>query len=116
MLTHRNAWIVFFAAALLAAGAQAQPAAGTVKGVLTDNSGGVIPAAVVTLFGGGAQKATQTQADGSYVFGGLAPGQYTVCFAYPGLSVVERVVTLSAGATAQVPLSCRWRRKRRRFK
>ena len=42
--------------AIFSTGASAQPAAGTVKGVLTDDSGAVIPAASVTLSGNGASR------------------------------------------------------------
>ncbi len=81
----------------------AQPTSGTVHGVVTDNSGAVVPAATVTLTGNGAEKSAQTQADGSYVFSGLAPGQYTVRMTYPGFTPFEKAVAVSAGVV-QVPI------------
>jgi hypothetical protein len=80
----------------------AQQPAGTIKGVLTDDSGAVIPAATVALAGSGGRKAAQTQADGTYSFASLAPGQYTVAVAYPGFAPFTRTVTVAAGGTVQV--------------
>ena len=81
----------------------AQTTGGSIRGVLTDDSGGVIPAAVVTLAGPGGQKTTQSQGDGTYAFNGLAPGQYTVRATVPGFSPFEQAVTLSSGTT-QLPI------------
>ncbi len=81
-----------------------QPGTAVVKGTLTDESGGVIPAANVTLTGGGATKTAQSQADGSYTFNGVAPGQYTVTVRFPGFAPFSRAVTVESGGTAQVPI------------
>jgi Carboxypeptidase regulatory-like domain len=88
----------------LASGALAQQTTGTLRGVLTDDSGAVIPAAKVTIEGSGVSKAAQTQADGSYTFPGLAPGQYTVSVNFPGFSSFSKAVAVSAGGTVQVPI------------
>ena len=90
--------------ALLVTGALAQPTTGTVKGTLTDDSGGVIPAATVSLAGNGVTKTVQTQADGTYSFAGLKPGDYTVTLSFPGFQPFRKLVTVSAGAAAQVPI------------
>ncbi|HLH18890.1 MAG TPA: TonB-dependent receptor [Bryobacteraceae bacterium] len=96
---------LIFAAALAVSAAFAQAGTGTIKGVLTDNSGAVIPAAVITVNGpGGFSKGVQTQADGSYSMVGLAPGQYTIHVAFPGFGVVDKPVTVNAGATVQMPI------------
>jgi hypothetical protein len=79
---------------------------GSLRGVLTDDSGAVIPAAVVTLTGNGPQKSTQTQADGSYVFPNLAPGDYTVRATVPGFSVFEQKVKVGS-AIVQLPIQMR---------
>ncbi len=89
---------------LIAAAAMAQPRTGTLRGVLTDDSGAVIPAASVTVNGNGAARTAQTQADGSYTVSGLAPGQYTVHVAYPGFAPVDRSVNVGAGGNVQVPI------------
>ena len=89
---------------LLALATFAQQVGGTLKGTLTDDSGAVIPAAAVALSGNGIQRVAQTQADGTYTFPGLAPGQYTVSVAFSGFAPVSRTVTVTAGGAAQVPI------------
>src|ERR1700757_3202441 len=89
---------------ILALSLPAQQATGTVKGVLTDDSGAVIPAASVSLAANGASKTAQSQADGSYTFTGIAPGQYTVSIAFPGFAPFSKLVTVTAGGTVQVPI------------
>ena len=85
------------AAALVVASAVAQPGTGTLRGTMTDDSGGVIPAANVTLTGKGVNRTAQTQVDGSYVFQGLAPGQYNVVVSFPGFAPVNKPVNVTAG-------------------
>lgn len=97
---------LFIILVLAAVSAFAQATGGSIRGVLTDDSGAVIPAATITLNGGGAQKATQSQGDGSYVFNGLAPGQYTVRATVPGFSVFEQPVKVTAGAVT-LPIQMR---------
>ncbi|MBV9742642.1 MAG: TonB-dependent receptor, partial [Acidobacteriia bacterium] len=63
----------------------------------------VVPAATVSLTGNGVERSAQTQADGSYVFQGVAPGQYTVGMSYPGFANFEKAVAVSTGI-AQVPI------------
>ena len=83
----------------------ARQAGGTVKGVLTDDSGGVIPAANITLTGkSGPPKTAQTQADGSYTFTGVAPGDYTVGIAFSGFQPFSKPITVAGNATVQVPI------------
>src|SRR5512146_2774700 len=97
---------LFLIALLAAVSAFAQSTGGAIRGVLTDDSGAVIPAAVVTLTGNGVQKTTQSQGDGSYAFNGLAPGQYTVRATVPGFAVFEQPVKLSTGAVT-LPIQMR---------
>jgi hypothetical protein len=94
------------AAALFVSPAMAQPGAstGTIRGTMTDNSGAVIPAASVTLTGRGVTKSAQTQADGSYVFMGLAPGQYTVKAVLPGFAPVNKPVNITGGGNFVLPI------------
>jgi len=75
-----------------------------VKGTLEDESGAVIPAINVTLTGNGATKTAQSQADGSYSFTGLAPGQYAATVNLPGFQPFNGKVTVAAGATATLPI------------
>ncbi len=104
MLTLRRIVFGILAVALISTSALAQPTAGTVKGTLTDDSGGVIPAASVSLAGHGAAKTAQTQADGTYTFTGVAPGDYTVTISFPGFQPFTKPVTVTAGGTVQVPI------------
>jgi len=97
---------LFIVLALAAVSAFAQATGGSIRGVLTDDSGAVIPAAVVTLTGNGAPKTTQSQGDGSYAFNGLAPGKYTVRATVPGFGVFEQAVNLTTGV-ATVPIQMR---------
>ncbi len=94
----------FLLAALLTAAAFGQSGTGTVKGTLADESGAIIPAATVTITGSSGARTAQTQADGTYSFSNLAPGQYTVSLSYPGFAPFSHAVTVDAGATVQVPI------------
>ena len=105
MFNLRRLCFFLLAAVLMVSGAPAQQTTGTIKGVLTDDSGAVIPAASVALTGAnGLQKTAQTQADGSYTFVGLAPGQYTVKAAFPGFGPFEKAVSVTAGSSIQLPI------------
>ena len=48
---------------------------GSIRGVMTDDSGAIIPAAKVAISGNGVNRTVQTQSDGSYTVVGLPPGQ-----------------------------------------
>ena len=98
MLKLRPLTIFLLPAVLFLSSAIAQTGTGTLRGVMTDDSGGVIPAANVTLIGKGVTKTAQTQVDGSYVFQGLAPGQYTVKVAFPGFAPVSKPVNVTPGS------------------
>ena len=103
MVNLRRILFLLLAVALVVSSVPAQQTTGTVKGVMTDDSGAVIPAAVVSLVGPSGEKTAQTQADGSYTFMGVAPGQYTVKVGFPGFSPFEKPVTVGA-TTIQVPI------------
>ena len=81
----------------------AQSGTGTIRGVMTDDSGAIIPAANVSLTGPGGAKTAQTQADGSYIFQGLPAGQYNVKVAFPGFAPVNKTVNVTTG-TVDVPI------------
>jgi len=80
---------LLLAAALTVFSAPAQQTTGTLRGVLTDDSGAIIPGATATIIGSGVQKSVRTQNDGSYTFAGLLSGQYTVRVTFPGFSPFE---------------------------
>src|SRR5205085_2703031 len=79
---------------LAALWAQAQ-STGNIRGVMTDDSGAVIPAATVTVAGTGALRTVQTQADGSYTVSGLTPGAYHVRVNFPGFAPFDKPVTMA---------------------
>jgi hypothetical protein len=105
MANLRRICFLLLVAALTFSAALAQQTTGTVKGTLLDDSGASVPAANVTLTGPGAAKTVktaQTQADGTYTFSGLVPGQYTMGVVYPGFATISKPVTVVAGQTATV--------------
>jgi hypothetical protein len=98
---------LLLAAALTIVAALAQQTTGIVKGTLLDDSGASVPAANVTLTGPGTAKTVktaQTQADGTYTFSGLVPGNYVMGVAYPGFATIAKPVTVTAGQTLTVPV------------
>jgi len=97
--------LLFLLVALLGAiNLPAEPATGALRGVLSDDSGAVIPAANLTVAGAGVSKTIQTQADGTFSVMGLAPGQYTVSVTYPGFAPFSKAVTVGAGAPVQMSI------------
>jgi Carboxypeptidase regulatory-like domain len=96
--------ILFCLTLLFALSLAAQQTGGTIKGVLTDDSGAVIPAANVALSGNNAHKVAQTQADGTYSFPGLTPGQYTVSVSFTGFAPFSRTVSLAGAGAVQVAI------------
>jgi hypothetical protein len=104
MFNLRTIGFLLLAAALTVFSAPAQQTTGTLRGVLTDDSGAIIPGATVSLTGTGVQKSVPTQNDGSYSFPGLLTGQYTVQVTFSGFAPFERVVAISAGSTLQLPI------------
>ncbi|HYP52142.1 MAG TPA: carboxypeptidase-like regulatory domain-containing protein [Pyrinomonadaceae bacterium] len=71
--------------ALCAGAALARQAAGSVRGRVADERGGVIVGAEVTLAGaGGVERKVLTDAEGVYVFHGLTPGRYALKVSAPG--------------------------------
>src|SRR5579864_2442361 len=74
----------------------------TLRGQVTDESGAIIPGATVTVTGpSGLVKTLTTGSDGSYSFGGLAPGKYKVLASAPDLAMAQPVpVALSGGEQA----------------
>jgi len=96
--------VIFLALTLSLAGVLAQTSTGAIHGVMTDDSGAIVPAAPVTLAGKGAPRTAQTQADGTYTFTGVAPGDYTVNVTFPGFAPVKQPVAVRAGSTLDVPI------------
>jgi len=92
-MSHRSSTKLGFLAHLLALLVLSVPlraqTAG-VRGVVTDQSGAIVPKASVTLKGpGGLEKAAVTADNGSYAFTGLGAGNYTVEAAAPDLTLPQ---------------------------
>src|SRR5262249_20206215 len=71
----------------------------TLRGQVTDQSGGVVPGASVSLTGpGGLSKTSQTAGDGSYTFPDVPSGNYTVRASAPGLALRQAArISLNSG-------------------
>lgn len=84
--------------------AQGQQSSGTLRGQVSDEFGGLIVGATVTVADqSGVEKTTTTDAAGNYAFPSLPPGRYTVRATAPGFSIFENTdVEVSAGRT--IPL------------
>ena len=82
---------------LLASHLSAQTA--TLRGVVTDESGALVPAAKVLLTGPGSQtKSATSDGSGTYSFTGLTPGNYTVQASAPQLAQAQPgKIALKAG-------------------
>jgi hypothetical protein len=105
MIKLRTTAVLLLMSVLAALAAFSQTAAtGGLRGIMTDDSGAVIPAAKVTLTGNGVNKTAQTQADGSYTFVGLPPGQYRVRVSFPGFANFDKTVAVTGGGTATLPI------------
>src|ERR1035437_2145739 len=71
----------------------------TLRGRVTDESGAVVPGADVTITGPGSlSRATVSAADGSYAFGDLPAGSYTVHASAPGLVLRQPAKISTQGA------------------
>jgi len=114
MVHVHRVFLFSLAVGLLAVAAFGQAGTGSVKGTLEDESGAVVPAITVTLTGNGATRTAQSQADGSYSFTGLAPGQYTAKVNLPGFQPYTGTVHVTAGAAATCRYNSpyRWRPSR----
>ncbi len=97
--------IFFF---LLCASAFAQATVGTLKGVISDETGAVIPNTTVTVASPQTTRKVTTAIDGSYTVPGLPVGTYTVTAASPGLGQFRNnTVTVPAGGTVTLNIQLR---------
>jgi hypothetical protein len=77
--------------AVLAAATAFAQIAGSLRGVVTDTSGGVLPTATVVLLNEATRESrtTTTDSNGGYFFAAVAPGTYTVRVDMPGFKRSE---------------------------
>jgi hypothetical protein len=84
------------ALAVICASLHAQTA--SLRGLVTDESGAIVPGAKVTI-SGPASKSTSAANDGTYAFTNLPPGDYTVQSTAPQLVLAQPVkLTIQSGA------------------
>ncbi len=106
-------WTCLFVVLAVSVGtAGSQELRGRIDGVVTDNTGGVLPGVTVTVSGPALiqPQVTVTGADGGYRFPALPTGVYTLVFELPGFQTVRREdlrVSLATTVTinTQMPLA-----------
>jgi len=89
--------------ALVPSMAAAQTETGRVAGIITDQSGGVLPGATVTLTSVGtkAVRSTVTDSNGRYNFANLLPGDYDLLVELSGFAPRRVRVALSVGGSSE---------------
>ena len=95
--------------AMLVAGTAAASAQESgIAGVVTDDTGGVLPGVTVEASGAalpGGPRLAVTDGDGTYVLEALPPGAYSVSFTLPGFERLERELDLAAAVAATLDVS-----------
>ena len=100
--------IVLLSAVAVARVSPAQVYSGTLTGMVTDPTGGVVPGATVTVTdeNKGFRFTTKTEQDGRYVLRNLAPGSYTLDATFAGMKEYKRPnVVLTVGQNAQANIT-----------
>ena len=92
---------LFFRVAIavcLLTGLAAEAAAATVRGIVSDPSGGSVPGALVILRGiaTGQESSVETGTDGSFALEASSPGTYLVIVTRPGFSEAARTVVVAS--------------------
>jgi hypothetical protein len=96
--------LLFFAAAY----GFSQATNGNINGTLTDQTGGVVPNATVTLsnIGTADTRTAITNASGLYQFNNLPPGQYRIVVKQPGFKqLTQESIGLQVDSTLQINLT-----------
>jgi hypothetical protein len=84
----------------------AQSQGASLKGIVTDPSGAVIPQAAVTVTGGSGEKMTTSNERGEYVVSGLPPGTYKLKVVAQGFAPFETAdITLAADQSLEIDAS-----------
>lgn len=97
--------IVFIVAFTITSAAQST---GTLRGLVSDPSGAVVPGATVAILqSGGPTRSAKTNSNGTYEISNLPPGKYTVTANAQGFNVfVQNDVEVNGGQVSQfnIPL------------
>ena len=104
MLKRISAYILFFF--LLAPRVLSQQGTGSIKGIVSDQLGGLVVAAtVIATAANGKEKTFTTKSDGSYEFRSLAAGNYDLKVIATGFNVLEaKNVEVRSGKTLNLDL------------
>ena len=88
----RTLAFAFLALALLSTGAQAQELRGRIAGVVTDESGAIVPGVTITAASPALiqPQTTTSGSDGNYRFPALPSGLYTITYTLQGFQTVRR--------------------------
>ncbi len=103
----KSSFVLFFVIALLvAASAFAQGATGRVEGVVTDNTGALLPGVTVTATNTGTNlsRSDVTDAKGAYTLASLPVGNYNVAFTLQGFQTANVPITLQVNKVARVDM------------
>ena len=85
------------------------PQTATLEGRVLDVEGAPLPGVTINLVGPQGSTSTTTNEDGSFRFGLLVGGEYTVGASLEGLGATELKVSLGAGERRSIDLSLAWR-------
>src|SRR6266550_6834074 len=94
-----RAIVLSLAACAFSLAAQTPPAA-SLRGVVTDPSGALVPDALVQLRGPAGEQRAKTDITGQYAFPALRPGKYLVRVIVKGFSVSQKTDFEIAGPTS----------------
>ncbi|MDQ1694149.1 MAG: hypothetical protein QOH85_1684 [Acidobacteriaceae bacterium] len=94
--------IVFAAALVLHAQNMNVQNSGSLHGQVMDPSGAIVPGATVELSGGGKQYSATAGSDGSYTFGSLPPGSYSLDANVPGFTPFSESGVLIVSGTSRL--------------
>jgi len=99
--------LAFFVALLLAGTLLAQQETGRITGTVKDQSGAVVPGAVVSVrsVATNAARSATTGVDGGYVVTNLLPGSYEVSAALTGFNTAKKQVAVPVGGIASADFS-----------
>lgn len=90
-------WVVGPLLALLPSIALAQDSAGTVRGIVRNETGRAVEYALVSLDPAGANRQTRTDRDGQFSFLGVTPGAWAIRVTFVGYRPNDRTVQVSRG-------------------
>src|SRR5579863_8407708 len=102
----RLALLVGFLAVMIAAIGSAQTFRGGISGIVTDQTGAIVPEAEVKATNGatGLMYSTLSSTAGEFAFADLPLGSYTVVVSHPGFSTLTiNGVRVSAGSVYNLP-------------